>query len=72
LVSAAVIATGVYAAAEDWGTGGVAADGGLVERIDRAAAELAAAMALREHQPTVDRFADPVPFEQVARTGPIK
>ena len=65
-LNAAVVATGVYAAAEDWGTGGVAADGGLVERIDRAADELAAAIAAREHQPVADPFADPVPFEGAA------
>jgi len=65
-LNATVVATGVYAAAEDWGTGCVAADGGLVERIDRAADELAAAIAAREHQPVADPFADPVPFEGAA------
>ena len=40
-LNAAVVATGVYAAAEDWGRAGIPADAGLVERIDRAAAELA-------------------------------
>ena len=38
-LNAAVVATGVYAAAEDWGRAGIPADAGLVERIDRAAAE---------------------------------
>ena len=40
-LNAAVVATGVYAATEDWGRGGDDADGSLVERIDRAAGELA-------------------------------
>ena len=54
-LNAAVVATGVYAAAEDWGGGGVTADGSLVERIDRAAGELAAAMVAREPQAHADR-----------------
>lgn len=66
-LSAATVATGVYAAAEDWGTAGVAADGSLVSRIDRAARELAAAIAAREPGKAVDPFADPVPFEQALR-----
>ena len=64
-LNAAVVATGVYAAAEDWGGGGVTADGNLVERIDRAAGELAAAMVAREPQTRADRFETPVPFEQL-------
>src|SRR5260221_14747839 len=47
-LNAAVVATGVYAAAEDWGGGGVTADGGLVERIGRAAGELAPAIVAQE------------------------
>jgi FMN reductase len=67
-LNAAVVATGVYAAAEDWGGGGVTADGSLVERIDRAARELAAAMVAREPQTRPDRFQTPVPFEQLLRS----
>jgi FMN reductase len=67
-LNAAVVATGVYAAAEDWGGGGVTADGSLVERIDRAAGELAAAMVAREPQTRADRFQTPVPFEQLLRS----
>jgi len=67
-LNAAVVATGVYAAAEDWGGGGVTADGSLVERIDRAAGELAAAMVAREPQAHADRFETPVPFEQLLRS----
>jgi FMN reductase len=68
-LNAAVVATGVYAAAEDWGGGGVTADGSLVERIDRAAGELAAAMVTREPHAHADRFETPVPFEQALRSN---
>jgi len=69
-LNAAVVATGVYAAAEDWGGGGLAADGSLVERIDRAARELAAAMVVRGHQAPADPFESPTPFEQLLRSNP--
>lgn len=65
-LNAAVVATGVYAATEDWGRGGDAADGSLVERIDRAARELSASMAAREPVVLLDRFVDPVPFDRQA------
>ena len=68
-LNAAVVATGVYAAAEDWGGGGVAADGSLVERIDRAAREVAAAMVARQHLAPSDPFEAPVPFEQLLRSS---
>jgi FMN reductase len=68
-LNAGVVATGVYAAADDWGTAGVAADGGLVERIDRAASDLAAAMAGRARLRREDPFADPVPFEDAVRAA---
>ncbi|MGA2514907.1 MAG: FMN reductase [Candidatus Limnocylindrales bacterium] len=67
-LNAAVVATGVYAATEDWGSGG-AADGSLVERIDRAARELAASVAAREPSTPTDPFANPVPFDQVLRSS---
>jgi FMN reductase len=67
-LNAATVATSVFAAAEDWGTAGVAADGSLVERIDRAAGELAGAMARREPRVAQERFADPVPFEDLLRS----
>ena len=69
-LNAAVVATGVYAAADDWGAAGVAADGALVARIDRAARELATAMAVRDPSPAADPFADPVPFERLLRSEP--
>ena len=65
---AAVVPTGVYAATEDWGQGAVATDGSLVERIERAATELAAAMATRPRRGARDAFADPVPFEDLLRS----
>ena len=67
-LNAAVVATGVYAAAEDWGGTGLPADGSLVERIDRAARELSAAMVARGHQAPTDPFEAPMPFEQVLRS----
>ena len=67
-LNAATVATSVFAAAEDWGTAGVAADGSLVERIDRAAGELAVAIAARTPRPARDAFADPVPFEDLLRS----
>jgi FMN reductase len=66
-LNAAVVATGVYAAAEDWGGASLTADGSLVERIDRAARELAAAMVARPHQAAADPFEAPTPFEQLLR-----
>lgn len=66
-LNAAVVATGVYAATEDWGRGGDAADGSLVERVDRAAGELASAVAAREPVVRADKYADPVSFEEQLR-----
>lgn len=68
-LKAAVVPTGVYAATEDWGQGAVAVDGSLVERIERAATELATVMATRVAAPPNDPFADPVPFEDLLRNG---
>lgn len=58
-LNAAVVATGVYAATEDWGAAGLPADDSLVERIDRAARELSAAMVARPHQARTDPFEAP-------------
>lgn len=57
--------TGVFAATEDWGTNAVAMEGGLAGRIDRAAKQLAIAMAARPSSATVVPFADPVPFTKL-------
>jgi len=64
-LNAAVVATAVYAATEDWGRSGVAAEDSLVERIDRAALELSVAMSVRGSAARKDPFADPVPFDQL-------
>lgn len=61
-----VMRTAVYAASEDWGAPEVPADAGLVERIDRAAAELAAAMAAGRAV-AADPFDSPIPFEEMLR-----
>jgi FMN reductase len=69
-LNAAVVATGVYAATEDWGhSSGDAVDDSLVERIDRAAHELAVSMAAREPIARRDDFADPVPFDLKIRSS---
>jgi FMN reductase len=69
-LNAAVVATGVYAAAQDWGGGGLAADGSLVDRIDRAARELATAIVAHLPVAPADPFATPVPFEQLLGSTP--
>jgi FMN reductase len=51
---AVVVPTGVFAASEDFGTGG--AGGSLNARIERAAAELAALVAAREPAERLDQF----------------
>ena len=64
-LKASVVPTAVFAASEDFGS---TSDGRLAERIDRAAVELASMVAATAGVPTssVDnRFADPVPFEQL-------
>jgi FMN reductase len=66
-LGADTVRTAVYAASEDWGRSGVPADGSLVQRIDRAARELAAAMAVSEPQVRADAYGDPEPFEQMLR-----
>lgn len=53
-LNAAVVPTAVYAASEDWGQAGVAADGSLVERIERAARELSVTIATREPRVRTD------------------
>ena len=64
-LGAATVPTGVFAAAEDWGAGTDPMEPSLVDRIDRAARELGAAVAARDTQPATDPFADPVPFSRL-------
>lgn len=68
-LNAAVVPTGVYAATEDWGHGVVAADGTLVERIERAAREFATAMVARHHQTPTDPSEAVIPFEERLRSN---
>jgi len=65
---AVVVPTAVFAAPEDWGAGD-AAQGSLVQRIDRAAGELAREVDRREPPAPVDPYADPVPFERLLGGG---
>lgn len=67
-LNAATVPTGVFAASEDWGASGMTAETGLRDRIDRAARELAAAVAAREPRGRPDPFAEPVPFEDLLRS----
>jgi FMN reductase len=66
---AVTVPTAVFAAAEDWASGG--ADPALADRIDRAAGELADLVAARPVAgPPADPFADPeVSFEELLRRG---
>ena len=66
-LNAAVVPTAVFAASEDWGDG-TAPDGALADRIERAAAELAAAMTVRRQPAPVDPFAEATPFEELLRS----
>jgi len=68
-LNAGVVPTDVFAAAEDWGRGDQTAES-LVERIDRAAGELANAMAARPTRSREDPFANPVPFEELLGARP--
>jgi FMN reductase len=64
-LKAVTVPTAVFAASEDWGTGG-AVGSGLESRIAVAAAELADLVTGRPAAaPRMDEFADPVPFEQL-------
>jgi FMN reductase len=67
-LNAAVVPTSVFAAAEDWGQAADPEDGDLVDRIDRAARELASVIARSARQVVIDRFADPVDFERLLRS----
>ncbi|KRF25087.1 FMN reductase [Phycicoccus sp. Soil803] len=64
-LKAITVPTAVFAASEDWGSGGTL-DTGLSGRIDVAAGELADLLTGRPPgTDRVDEFADPVPFEQL-------
>ncbi|MFC7340017.1 FMN reductase [Saccharopolyspora griseoalba] len=59
---AVVVPTSVYAASEDWATGG---DATLADRVERAGGELAALVDDRPVPAREDAFEEPVPFEQL-------
>lgn len=59
---AVVLPTGVFAASEDW-AGGDSISGGLADRIDRAAAELAELVSIRPKAEPLDPFQNATPFE---------
>ena len=61
-----VVPTAVFAAPEDW-AGGAAGVPALTERIARAAGELADLMTDRSAPAPVDRYEDPIPFEQLLK-----
>ena len=64
------VSTGVFAASSDWGSAGDASSGGLPERIDRAARELAAlAIASDRSQRVRDPFALPAGFSPTGVGG---
>jgi FMN reductase len=64
-LGAATVPTAVFAAAEDWGSGDGQTEPGLVERIERAAGELAEAVIRAGSSTPVDPYADPTPFEEL-------
>jgi FMN reductase len=62
-----VVATGVFAASSDFGSGSGAAGGSLATRIDRAAGELADKVLRRGTALPDDPFTNPTPFEDLLR-----
>lgn len=67
---AVAVPTSVYAASSDWGSAGDAVGGGLPERIDRAANELASLMQHSDRSSRVrDPFALPAGFSPVGGFG---
>jgi FMN reductase len=66
-LGAATVPTAVYAASADWGTEAESLDGDLVDRIARAAGELAIAVAMRVRGTRRDPFEEPVSFKELLR-----
>lgn len=64
-MGAATVPTAVFAAAEDWGEADRSDERDLGERIERASAELASAIAARVRPTPVDAYADPTPFARL-------
>ena len=65
-LKATVAPTAVFAASEDWGSGGKA-EGGLAARVTRAGRELAALVAARDPKAAADPFGDVASFEDLLR-----
>jgi FMN reductase len=63
-----VVPTSVFAAPEDWGSGGDR-ERALRERVERAAGELAAVVSERTTAPPADPFEDPTPFADLLSGG---
>ena len=66
-LKAGVLATAVFAASEDFGSGGESAS--LSARVERAGAELADAVLNRSAAAAADPFEDPTPFEELLRVS---
>jgi FMN reductase len=66
-LAAAVVPTGVFAAAEDWGRGDSPEEPDLAVRIEEAGLELADAMALRPPRLVTDDLAAPEGFGELIR-----
>jgi FMN reductase len=64
-LNAATVPTSVFAASEDWAQGDAGAEAPLVERLERAARELASAVRTRRSTVGTDPYEDPIPFEQL-------
>lgn len=64
-LNGAVMPTAVYAATEDGGSSAAPVDGDLVDRIQRAGAELAAAISGSPPRTPVDPLDEPTPFEEM-------
>ncbi|POX41442.1 oxidoreductase [Streptomyces sp. Ru73] len=67
---AVVVPTAVYAASEDWGTGGSGPGGALTERIERAAAELTALLPIGPASAPATSGADASPADASPADGP--
>ena len=67
---AVTVPTGVFAATEDWGSAGSSAGArtALTARVERAGAELAAAIGRRQPAAEADPYAAATPFEQLLRS----
>ncbi len=65
-LKAVTVPTAVFAASEDWGSGGKI-EGGLAARIRVAAAQLAAAMIAAQPRSTADPYESLTPFEELLR-----